>query len=190
MIGFSDFFLQGWDKGGFLPIQPLTLDGLKALIRYGITKAKPGYREGVLLAPLPWGMFRSKILTLEPGQEAQVFFKSRVPGEEPRLTLPSIKVQSPQDLQRGCTWAVLYAEHVLAEKDEPRTGSEWDLITLLTNPTWEEVPMNPQTLCANHFGISGSTDTLMTSQEFEDALRVSVLWWKDKAMAYVEEPNV
>jgi hypothetical protein len=38
------------------------------------------------------------------------------------------------------------------------------------------------TLIANHFELDGGTATGMSPEEFEWALRESVLFWKDKAL--------
>ena len=77
---------------------------------------------------------------------------------------------------------VLYAREVLQEGGEDCTGYDYDVISINGRPTKDEMPIAPMTLIANHFELDGGTATGMTPEEFETALRESVLFWKNKAM--------
>jgi hypothetical protein len=79
---------------------------------------------------------------------------------------------------------VLYHRDVLAENDEDSTGADWDIISVNGSPTTEPMPIHPDVLIANHFQLDGGTATGMSAEVFEAALRESVLFWKDKAIAH------
>ena len=68
------------------------------------------------------------------------------------------------------------------ENGEASSDAEWEIIAVNAHITNEEVPIQPNTLIANHFQLDGGTATGMSAVEFEEALRKSVLFWKDKAM--------
>lgn len=90
---------------------------------------------------------------------------------------------SPLPEAKNCN-VIVYSHATLAEKDEQETDCDWEIITVLGNqldvPACE--PMIPQTLMYNHYELSGGTSTNMTPESFEEALKTSVLYWKDKAM--------
>lgn len=77
---------------------------------------------------------------------------------------------------------ILYRKDVLAEGDENSTDADWEVVSINGRLTLEEMPIHPDTLCANHFGLDGGTSTGMTPEEFEAALKKSVLFWKNKAL--------
>jgi hypothetical protein len=188
IVGLSPFFEEQWANGGFYQDGYWTPELVRSAAALCIDQAIPGYRTGVILVPINTMSWRTRILTMVPNQEATVKFKARVEGEAPRKTLPLVEVPSITDLPLAkSVFVVLYRNDVLAERDEPRSGSFWDVVTVLANPSPEQVPMNPETLIANHFGLDGGTTTNMTPEQFTRALHNSVLYWRDKAMAYVKE---
>ena len=81
---------------------------------------------------------------------------------------------------------VVYKKSVLVEEDDNcLTNVEpanCEIISINASPTTQSVPIPPNALIANHFGLSGGTDTGMTAESFESALRQSVEFWHDKAM--------
>jgi len=77
---------------------------------------------------------------------------------------------------------VLYRKDVLEEGNEQTTGADWDIISINGRITEEDAPIHPDTLIANHFQLSGGTATNMTPEKFEKQLRISTLYWKNKAM--------
>lgn len=156
---------------------------LKKMLAENFHLAKPGYREGVCLVPVAGDRFFCGVVTLKEGDQLVGEYKARRPGEEPRKTTRVVGgTKSP------CSHVdlVLYSKEVLAEGDEERTGSDWDLIAINGRTTEEEMPIAPMTLIANHFVLDGGTATGMSPEEFESALRESVLFWKDKALIFPE----
>jgi hypothetical protein len=77
---------------------------------------------------------------------------------------------------------VLYRKDVLAEGNESTTDCDWEIVSINGRITEEEQPIHPDTLIANHFELDGGTATGMDSVEFVEALRKSVMYWKNKAM--------
>ncbi len=148
-------------------------------IRKGWENRKPGYRDGVVLVPIdPEGCF-SGIVQLKAGDKLVGEFSARKEGEEPRKHTYAVDAQKMP--AKSC-YVVLYRHDVLAEGKENETEKEWEMVSFNASPTEGEPPINPGTLMANHFQLSGGTATRMTDSEFVAALKESVLYWKDKAM--------
>lgn len=146
-----------------------------------------GYRDGVVLIPVPTNGFFSATVTLKTGAQLYGAFESRREGEAPRKTLRAIGAKIPAkrvDL-------VLYRQDVLAENGDHSTDAvskdTWEIISINARPTDEEEPIHPDTLMHNHFGSDGGTATNMTDAELVDALRKSFEYWSDKAMSHSEK---
>ena len=144
-------------------------------------EAKPGYRPGVCLVPVPAEGFFCGIVELQEGDKLIGEYKARRPGEEPRKTTRAVS-DGKTKLPCVAVDVVLYSREVLAEGDEERTGEDWDIISVNGRLTEGEMPIHPDTLMANHFELDGGTATGMSPEEFEAALRESKLFWKNKAM--------
>jgi hypothetical protein len=141
-------------------------------------KQKPGYREGVILIPIePEGTF-SAMVQLKAGDKLTGEYSARREGEEPRKHTYAVGEKMPA---KNC-YVVLYRHDVLAENNEHETDAEWEMVSFNASPTEEEPPINPGTLMANHFQLSGGTATQMSDSEFVEALKKAVIYWKDKAM--------
>jgi len=141
---------------------------------------RPGYREGVVLVKLDSHRFRAAIVEINESTELVASYESRREGEEPRMT---IRAKAPK--QRALhAEVVLYHHDVLAEDGDASSDLEWEIISINAAPVEynEEIPMQPNTLIANHFHLDGGTRTNLTAEEFEAALKKSVLFWKDKAL--------
>lgn len=145
--------------------------------------AKPGYRDGVVLVPVPPERFYTGVVELKEGSRLIGEYKARRPGEEPRKELRAVR-QGPKS---PCVAVdvILYRQDVLAEGNEGTTNCEWEIVSVNGRITQEEAPIAPDTLIANHFQLDGGTSTNMTPEEFEAALRESVRYWKNKALSTV-----
>lgn len=162
----------------------LSDEDLLERIEAAFDNAKQGYRDGVLLVPVDPQGFYTSIVTLREGNRLAGVFKRRVAKEDPRKSVVMDRGNSElSDLKQPAVKVdvILYRDDVLAE-DKDDTGHEWNIISVNAYPTEEEAPIHPDVLIANHFHLSGGTKTGMTPEEFEAQLRVSVLYWKDKAM--------
>jgi hypothetical protein len=78
---------------------------------------------------------------------------------------------------------VLYHSHVLKEDGENEIDDGWEVISINANPVEGEMPIPVGALIANHFKLSGGTDSQMTDEEFMKQLKESVIFWKDKSLA-------
>lgn len=147
------------------------------LVQENFDNWKPGYRDGVRIVPVPPKGFYSATKTLQPGDKVQGEFVSRAPGEEPRLIFYIEGEKTPAK----SVDIILYHRDVLAEKDEERTGADWDIVSINAyHDDCLDVPIEPQALIYNHFELSGGTATYLSDIKFANMLKASVLYWKDK----------
>lgn len=153
-------------------------DVVVSRVQENFGKAKPGYRDGVILVPVDPEGFFSSVIQLKAGDKLEGEFKARREGEDPRKTLHA----KGQKLPAKAVDVVLYRKDVLAENKDNSTDADWEIISVNASPETGDVPIQPETLIANHFQLSGGTATNMTDSEFVAALKTSVLYWKDKAM--------
>lgn len=153
-------------------------------IRLAFAAYKHGYRDGVILIPVDPQGFYTSIVTLADGDRLVGQFKRRRLEEDPRQSVVKDRGTTPlEELKQPAVKVdiILYRDDVLAE-DGSATGHEWNIISVNAYPTEEEAPIEPNVLIANHFHLSGGSKTAMTPGQFETQLRISVLYWKDKAM--------
>lgn len=165
----------------------LTEAQVLALVDENFNKRKPGYREGVVLVPVPPEGFFSPVVILKEGDKLIGEYKARRPGESPRKSVHAINNASKTPAV-GVD-VILYHRDVLAEDEDAMdlTGAEWEIVSVNARVTEEEQPIAPMTLLANHFHLDGGTKTGMSPAEFERALEASVLYWKDKALLACSE---
>lgn len=154
---------------------------LLELVAENFSQAKPGYRDGVCLVPVPPEDFFCGIVELQEGDKLTGEYQARRQGEEPRKTLRAVS-EGKSKLPCAAVDVILYSRETLEEGNEDRTGKDWDVISVNGRLTEEEMPIAPDTLIANHFELDGGTATGMSPEEFEAALRESVFFWKNKAM--------
>ena len=155
-------------------------DELLLRVWNNLGKAHKGYREGVILVPIEPDGFFSAVKTLTSGDFLTGSYVARREGEEPRKSVTTIGDKATAKT----VWVVLYAHHVLSEKNENESEADWEIVSVNASPSVdiEPAPMPPETLIANHFELSGGTATKMTDSEFVESLRKSVLYWKDKCL--------
>lgn len=169
------------------PLTTWTIPDYELLARIATNwdSQRPGYRDGVILVPIDPTGFLGAIRVLMDGDKLVGVYQPRCRerGELPRkhfyfdgkgLVFPK---STPVSVD-----VVLYHKDVLAESDEV-IDTDWSVITILgklCGPEMEE-PMPPETLMANHFQDSGGTATGMTPEQFQEALRKSYFYWRDKA---------
>jgi len=150
------------------------------LVEANWANQKKGYRDGVILVPVPSNNFFSGIVKLKAGDKLAGEYLARQNGEVPRK---STWVVGGKKMPAKQVDIILYRSDVLAENNERSSDFEWEIISINANPTNEKVPIPVGALIANHFEMSGGTSTGMTDSEFVKQLKESVLWWSDKSMA-------
>jgi len=152
---------------------------LLELVFENFHQGKEGYRDGILLVTVPPDHFKSGVAQLSEGDILQGTFEARTEGEVPRKVVTTI---GRQKLSAGCVEIVLYRRDVLEEDPNYTAIADWEVISINASPTAKAVPIPPNALIANHFGMSGGTNTKYTALEFEEALRESIMFWHDKSM--------
>ncbi len=100
--------------------------------------------------------------------------------EEYRAILKDVQRKSKSQCE--AVDIILYSHKTLKENNENSTEAEWEIVSVNGRTTLEDMPIHPDTLIANHFQLDGGTSTKMTPQEFEAALKISTLYWKDKTL--------
>jgi hypothetical protein len=155
---------------------------LLTFVREKFNEAKPGYRDGVILVPVPALGFYSNTVQMVENDIIVGIYKPRQASEEPRR---QTFVLGGNKLPAQRVDIVLYRHDVLVEGNEQSCDAEWEIISVNAEITDGTVPspMKPSTLMANHYVMSGGTDTGMTPEGFQAALKRSVEYWKDKGDA-------
>lgn len=164
-------------------------EDLCRLVRDHWDNRKPGYRDGVVLVPVPPEGFFSATVPLTVGMNLKATYEPRRAGEEPRLhvgyvpttTYPdgSIDYEAAKTPAVACD-IVLYASTVLAEDGDnqlPAEEGNWEIVSINPRMCQEEEPIRPEALIANHLHESGGTYTGMIDEDFVGALRKSRAYW-------------
>lgn len=164
----------------------LTDEQLLARVQANFDKKQKGYRDGVWLVPVePDGFFSSTVL-LREGDKFVGEYVARRPGEEPRKSTYVVANkfgEAVEKIEAVKCYVVLYSHDVLKEGDENETDADFEIVSVNASATDEDAPIPTGALIANHFGLDGGTATNMTDSEFVEALRKSVMYWKDKSLA-------
>ena len=156
-----------------------TENELLDLLKKNHYSVKPGYRDGVLLVQVPAENFMSGVMQLSEGDALQGSFEARRKGETPRKV---VTTPGREKLPARFVEVVLYHRNVLEEDPEYTASADWEVISINASPVDGPTPLTPQALIANHFEMSGGSSTGYTPEQFESALKESVMFWHDKAM--------
>lgn len=166
-------------------------EDLCRLVRDHWDNRKPGYRDGVVLVPVPPEGFFSGTVPLTVGMNLKATYEPRRAGEEPRLhvgyvpspsargNILTIAYEAAKTPAVACD-IVLYASTVLAEDGDnqlPPEEGNWEIVSINPRMCQEEEPIRPEALIANHLQESGGTATGMTDTEFVALLRESRAYW-------------
>jgi len=153
------------------------IDMVAALALACFGAATTGYREGVLLVPVPAADFFSGVVTLEEGAELSTTFAPRYPGEEPHQQTTATGTKLPANL----VTIVLYSKELLAEGGDAATGADYDVISINAEAEGVEgqpAPLTPFAMARNAKGLKGGTPATYTAEE----LLASILYWNRHAM--------
>lgn len=142
-------------------------------------RSTEGYRPGVRLVNVPPDRFMSGVMQLNEGDTLEGTFEARREGEAPRKV---VTTPGREKLPARFVEVVLYHKDVLEEDPEYKASADWEVISINASPVDGPTPLTPQALIANHFEMSGGSSTGYTPEQFESALRESVMFWHDKAM--------
>jgi len=161
-----------------------------AVVEAEAGRTKAGYRDGVVLVSIDPAGFYTGVIELHDGDKLIGEFKSRREGETPRVSINADRNSYPplelQKQQAALVEVVLYSHDTLVENNENETDADYEIVSVNGHPTDEPAPIAPETLMHNHFGSDGGTDTGMSAEQFEEAMRESFNYWKNKAMITAE----
>jgi len=145
-----------------------TWEELEALVQEHFDKAKPGYRDGVVLVPVPPERFMSSIVPVTPDSSLWATFAARRTGEA-----PFIQVEVRGDAtktQAAAVDVVVYRHDVLAEGSEHSCDADWEIISINARPSEEEIPMDPVTMARNFLQMEGGTKGKFSAEDFAKAI--------------------
>lgn len=132
-----------------------------------------------LTLSIPPGAFFSPIVRMEDGDKLVGDYKPRHgQGEEPRKSIQVVKPGAVK-LAAGTVEVILYSHELLLTSDDASSDADWEIITI--NASADGCPVLPDTLIANHLGLSGSTNHKKTNDDFVEELRKSVTFWNHHA---------
>jgi hypothetical protein len=162
---------------------------LKAIVQeaMGAGNVEPGYRDGVFLVSVPPEGFYSGVCQLTEGDELVGGYEARREGEEPRKF---VALKYGQKMAAKAVDIIVYTSEVLAEdgsNEFPVDEGNVEIISINARATEGPEPLTPETLMANHFHVSGGTNTMMGDAVFMAKLAESYNYWKDKAMLTPKE---
>lgn len=151
-----------------------SFDELAKLVAENLDKAKPGYRDGVILVPVPPEKFFSGVIEVNFDTILVAHFEARREGERPYINVTALGEKSPAQFVD----IVLYRHDVLMEKNEASTDADWEIISINARTTPEEQPITPMAMARNMLELPGGTKGTYTAEEFAK----SIIYWSDKAL--------
>ena len=141
-----------------------------------------GYRDGVVLVNVPQnevGSFVSCVCAITEETPLVATFEARRDGELQEQVVRA----AGKPMVAGSCQIVLYRNDVLGNSSNSSLDSEvWEIVSINASPTLSETPISPTALIRNHLGLPGGTSSEMTDEEFVDALRASVEFWRNHAL--------
>ena len=147
---------------------------LESLTSNNFDKNKPGYRDGVVLVPVPSIGFFSSLVKLKETDKFHTSYESRQSDEEPALTTTRVggKKQPANFVD-----IVLYRSDVLAEDNDRSTDADCEIISINCS-LYESTPMHPITMMRNELHLAGGTSATYTKAEYLEAIQ----FWSQHAM--------
>ena len=147
------------------------------LVVENFDNAVRGYRDGVLLVPVPAENFFSGVVEVTPETELRAIFGARRKGEAPYIQILAV---GGEKLPAKFVEVVLYAREVLLEdgEDAVSTDCAFEIISINARPTEGVEPMSPVTMARNFLGLAGGTAGEFSAQQFAEA----IIYWSTRAM--------
>ncbi len=174
MIGVSNF-VKRQTKNSSHGYFDGSWEELVKLVSDNFNKHIPGYRQGVVLVPLPPEGFYTAMCKIDENSMLETTFESRQDGEEP--VLKTVVVNGKKSPAKFVN-IVLYSHEVLMETNEQSTDDEWEIISINASLV-ENEPMNPITMARNMLQKKGGTKGEYTGLQFAEAL----WFWREYAPA-------
>ena len=145
-----------------------------------IDDAKPGYREGVMIVPVPADRFMTSIVPVGPETPLEATFVSRRDDEEKHLGIVS---RNGEKQRAKYVEIVVYALHVIQEEDAGACGAPWQILSINASPTESEVPFPQIARARNILQMKGGTDAKLEEKTklelvemILDMARATIFW--------------
>lgn len=151
-----------------------TTEELINLVEENFSKAKAGYKDGVLMVPVPAERFYSAVSKIDENSILESRIESRRTGEEPVLVTV---VKNGKKLPAKEVNIVLYRHDVLGA--DATTDAEWEIISINASLVEGGEPMTPTAMARNMLVKQGGTKAEYTAEQFAEA----VWFWSQHAMA-------
>lgn len=153
---------------------------LIALVEANLSRATPGYRDGVILVPVPSQNFFSGVVEVTEGVPLRATFGARREGEAPFLDVVAV---GGQKLPAAAVDIVLYRHDVLEQDEVTRDGegnplATWEVISLNARATEGLEPLTPMAMARNLLALPGGTKADYSPEEFARA----IVYWSTRAM--------
>jgi hypothetical protein len=174
-IGINSFVLRQTESSPFSYFKGNWAQ-LAGIVPNYMHEAKPGYRDGVILVPVPALGFFSGVVEMEPNRPTKVLFEGRTQEEAPFI---QVLVRGPKTPAKHVE-IVLYRHDVLAEDGSHAGDFDWEIVSINARATEEPEPLTPMAMARNMAGLPGGTKAAYTAEEFVK----SVLYWSTRGMSY------
>ena len=177
---------------------------LVGLVLKNFERAMPGYRDGVILVPVPPEKFFSGVVEVTESTPLQATFGARRKGEAPYIDVVAV---GGDKLPAQAVDVVLYRHDVLGDEATECPGchrlgmwpplnemagcpqtcevcggtghrAKWEIVSLNARPTAEVEPMTPMAMARNFLAMAGGTKADYTAEEFAKA----IVYWSARAM--------
>ena len=158
-----------------------TWEELIKLIEDNFNNQIQGYRDGVILIPVPPNKFYTSICKIDENSILESKFKPRREGEDP---VKRIVVKNGKKTTAKFVQIVMYRHDVLLENNENSTDADWEVISINASIV-ENEPMHPITMARNMLDKTGGTKAEYTGRQFAEAL----WFWKDYVLYEGDEIN-
>lgn len=153
-----------------------TWEELVALVEQRFHFSKPGYRDGVILVPVPPIGFYTDVVEVTPETKLHATFEARANGEVPFIQVVAV---GGEKLPALAVEIVVYRHNVLAEDGDASTDCEWEIISINARPTEDPEPLTPMAMARNFLEqYLGGTKATYTAEEFAEA----IVYWSTRAM--------
>jgi hypothetical protein len=159
---------------------------VEELVTRHFSEAEDGYRDGVVLVPVPALFFFSSVVPMDNTIACETVFEPRREGEDPVQK----RIYYGKKLPAKYVDLVLYRKDVLEEDPLDRddlTGADWEIVSINATAEEDMPPMTPMTMARNQLADDpkygkGGTIGAYSGEEYAR----SIMYWNDHIM--VREP--
>lgn len=142
-------------------------EDLESLVLENLGEAQPGYRDGVVLVPVPPNKFKSSVVKVTSDTHLWASLEARQNQETPVITVVARGVPKTPAVAVD---VVIYRADVLAEDNDRSTDADWEIVSVNARVTEEPEPMDPVTMARNFLRLAGGTKGSFTAEEFAKAI--------------------